>query len=194
MEALVDSGALLSVDTRHAEVARHVIAAGADIVNDVAAGSDPDMLSVIASSDVGYAVMHKQGEPQTMQVDPQYEDVVGEVRSFLDDRVRACVAAGIDRERLMIDPGFGFGKTLEHNLSLFARLPDVRVDRLPLLVGVSRKRMLGAITGKAVTDRRAASVAAALLAAERGADLLRVHDVEETVDALKVLSAVNGSA
>ncbi len=193
VEALVDSGALLSVDTRRAEVARHAIAAGVDLVNDVSAGSDPDMLPLIAGSDVGYVLMHMQGEPRTMQVDPHYDDVVSEIRSYLADRVAACAGAGIDHDRLMVDPGFGFGKTLEHNLTLFAQLSATRVDNLPLLVGVSRKRMLGTITGKEVTDRRAASVAAALLAAERGADLLRVHDVADTVDALKVLSAVNGS-
>ncbi len=191
--ALVDTGALLSVDTRHAEVARQAIAAGVDIVNDVSAGADPDMLPLIAASNVGYAVLHMQGEPRTMQDDPRYDDVVGEVRTYLAERVAACVDAGIDRERLIVDPGFGFGKTLEHNLTLFARLSETRVDGLPLLAGVSRKRMLGTITGREVGDRRAASVAAALLAAERGADLLRVHDVADTVDALKVLSAVNGS-
>jgi len=192
VEALVDLDVIVCVDTRHAEVAAAAIAAGARLINDVSAGADPEMLNVVADANVGYALMHMQGTPQTMQSDPRYDDVVEEVRNYLAGRVARCREAGVAAERLMVDPGFGFGKTLEHNLALLARLQDVRCDDLPLLVGLSRKRMLGALTGRDVAARLHASVAAALLAAERGADLLRVHDVAATSDALKVLTGLRG--
>lgn len=181
----------ISVDTRHAEVAAAAIEAGAHLINDVSAGTDPGMLELVATSDVGYALMHMQGTPQTMQNAPAYAAVVGEVGDYLESRYAACLAAGIDSERLMVDPGFGFGKTLAHNLELLANLPALRVADRPLLVGMSRKSMLGRITGRDVDDRVYASVAAALLAAERGADLLRVHDVAATYDALQVLTALD---
>lgn len=192
IEALARLDTIVSVDTRHAEVARVAVQAGARMVNDVSAAADPDMLGVVTSTQVGYAVMHMQGTPQTMQHSPHYADVVSEVRDYLSTRVDCCVAAGVDPARLMVDPGFGFGKTMAHNTELLSRLQDLRCRDLPLLVGLSRKSMLGAITGRAVGERVHASVAAALLAAQRGADLLRVHDVAATSDALKVLTALRG--
>ena len=190
IDALAALHVIVSVDTRHAEVAREAIQAGARLVNDVSAGADPGMFGVVAAGKVGYAVMHMQGTPQTMQRSPHYDNVVIEVRDYLAARVACAVEAGLDKDRLMVDPGFGFGKSLAHNSALLARLQEVRCDDLPLLAGLSRKRMLGAITGRAVDERIHASVAAALLAAERGADLLRVHDVAATSDALKVLTAL----
>lgn len=192
IEALAPLDTIVSVDTRHAEVARAAVQAGARMVNDVSAAADPDMLGVVTSTQVGYAVMHMQGTPQTMQHSPRYADVVREVRDYLSTRIDCCVAAGVDLTRLMIDPGFGFGKTMAHNTELLSRLQDLRYRDLPLLVGLSRKSMLGTITGRAVDERVHASVAAALLAAQRGADLLRVHDVAATSDALKVLTALRG--
>jgi dihydropteroate synthase len=192
IEALARLDTIVSVDTRHAEVARVAVQAGARMVNDVSAAADPDMLGVVTSTQVGYAVMHMQGTPQTMQHSPHYADVVSEVRDYLSARIDCCVAAGVDPARLMVDPGFGFGKTMAHNTKLLSRLQDLRCRDLPLLVGLSRKSMLGAITGRAVGERVHASVAAALLAAQRGADLLRVHDVAATSDALKVLTALRG--
>ncbi len=191
VERLRACDTVISVDTRHPRVAAAAIAAGAHLINDISGGGDPAMLEVIASSEAGYALMHMQGSPANMQDDPVYDDVVAEVHDYLAARVAACEARGIARDRLMVDPGFGFGKTLDHNLALLSHLERTRVADLPLLVGLSRKRMLGAITGRDVGDRTVASVAAALLAAERGADLVRVHDVGATADALKVLSALN---
>jgi len=134
-------------------------------------------------------LMHMQGEPGSMQDAPTYVDVVGEVRAFLRSRVAACVAAGIPRSRIAVDPGFGFGKTLEHNLALLAGLPDLAADGLPVLAGLSRKRMIGVLTGRDGSDRLAGSLAAAVVAAERGARIIRAHDVRETVDALRVVAA-----
>ena len=191
VERLREHDIVISVDTRHPRVAAATIEAGAHLINDISGGGDPAMLEVIAASESGYALMHMQGTPATMQDDPEYDDVVADVHAYLAARVAACEARGIARERLMVDPGFGFGKTLDHNLALLSRLEQTRVADLPLLVGLSRKRMLGAITGRDVGDRTVASVAAALLAAERGADLVRVHDVGATADALKLLSALN---
>jgi len=159
------------------------------MINDVRALQAPGALEAVANSDCGLCLMHMQGEPRGMQSNPRYQDVVAEVKQFLQARVDAAVQAGIARERLLIDPGFGFGKTLEHNIALFKALPDM-AQIAPLLVGVSRKSMLGLITGQPVAGRLAASVAAALLAAGRGAAILRVHDVRETVDALKVMTVL----
>lgn len=182
----------VSVDTSKPEVMRAAVRAGAGLINDVRALGAPGALETAAGLGVPVCLMHMRGEPRTMQAAPQYQDVVAEVRGFLARRVEACVAAGIPRARLILDPGFGFGKTLEHNLALLARLGDIADLGLPVLVGISRKSMLGAITGRAVGERLTASVAAALIAAERGASILRVHDVAATVDALKVLEAVRG--
>ncbi len=190
VEALSDLDIIVSVDTRHALVAQAAIDAGAHLINDVGAGADEGMLPVIAATGVGYALMHMQGTPQNMQDAPAYTDVVAEVRQFLAARVERCRRAGIANENLLIDPGFGFGKTTAHNLRLLACLEDIRIDDLPILVGLSRKRTIGAVTGREVSERVYGSVAAALLAAERGANLVRVHDVAATIDALRLLQAV----
>ncbi|MBX3706918.1 MAG: dihydropteroate synthase [Pseudomonadales bacterium] len=191
--ALAELDAVISVDTRKAGVARRAAAAGAHLVNDVSGLRDPAMIEALAATGLAGCIMHMQGEPRTMQAAPIYVDVVQEVRDFFADRVAACRAAGIAPDRLLLDPGFGFGKTLEHNLALLRRLEALRVEGLPLLVGLSRKRMIGALTGRAIGDRMAGSVVAAVLAVERGANLVRVHDVTETADALRLLQAVEGS-
>ena len=183
---------ILSVDTSKPQLMRLAAAAGADLINDVYALRAPGALEAAAESGCAVCLMHMQGEPRTMQHAPQYEDVVLEVRAFLAERVRACRAAGIADERIVLDPGFGFGKTLEHNLMLLRRLNEVRVEGLPLLAGLSRKASIGALTGKPPGERVYGSVAAALIAAQSGANILRVHDVAATVDALKVLEAVGG--
>lgn len=180
----------VSVDTYKPAVMRAAIAAGAAMINDIAGLAHPDSLAAVAESTCGVCVMHMLGEPRTMQQDPRYGDVVGEVAGYLAGRVAALRDAGIAGERIVVDPGFCFGKTLEHNLALFRALPELAAAGAPVLVGVSRKSMLGAITGKPVGERLAASVAAACLAAERGAAILRVHDVEATKDALAVWSAI----
>jgi dihydropteroate synthase len=189
IEGLRDCGAAISVDTSKPEVMRAAIAAGADLVNDVCALSEPGALAAVANSQAGLCLMHMQGLPRTMQVNPQYQDVVAEVAAYLRQRVAEAQAAGIVRERLLIDPGFGFGKTLDHNLALLRALPRLATIA-PVLAGLSRKSMLGQITGRAVDERLAASLAAALAAAARGAAVVRVHDVKETVDALKVWAAI----
>ncbi len=185
-----NSRAVLSVDTSKPEVMRAAAAAGADLINDVYALRAPGALAAAAETGCAVCLMHMQGEPRTMQLAPHYTDVVAEVRAFLAERVAACRAAGIADERIVLDPGFGFGKTLEHNLTLLSRLSELRIDGLPILAGLSRKSMIGTLTGKAPAERVHGSVAAALIAAQNGADILRVHDVAATVDALKVLSAV----
>jgi dihydropteroate synthase len=190
VERLLDLDIIVSVDTSKPAVARRALAAGAHLVNDVTGGRDPAMREVVAASAAALCVMHMQGEPRTMQAAPHYRDVVAEVRAFLAARVAECRAAGIGDERLLLDPGFGFGKTLQHNLALLRDLPQLRVDGLPLLVGLSRKAMIGTLTGRPLERRAAGSAAAALLAAERGADVVRVHDVAETADALAVLAAL----
>lgn len=193
LERLLELDAIVSLDTSKPAVAARGLQAGVHMINDVSGGRDPDMLAVLADSGAALCLMHMQGQPRTMQESPYYADVVGEVRDFLASRVAACSQAGIGHERLLLDPGFGFGKTLEHNLVLLQRLDAVRVhEDLALLVGMSRKRMIGAMTGRPLQARMAGSVAAALLAAQRGADLIRVHDVAETADALNVLAALKG--
>ncbi len=165
-------------------------AAGAGLVNDVFALRQDGALETAAGLGVPVCLMHMQGRPRDMQSDPRYADVVTEVEAFLVERALACEAAGISRARILIDPGFGFGKSLQHNIDLFRALPRLCGGDYPVLVGVSRKSMLGALTGKPVEDRLAASVAAAVLAARHGAAVVRVHDVAETVDALKVLQVL----
>ncbi len=189
LEGLRGCGAALSLDTMKPEVMRAALAAGADMINDVRALETPGALEAVANSDCGLCLMHMQGEPRGMQHDPRYEDVVAEVKQYLQARVDAALQAGVSRERLLIDPGFGFGKTLEHNIALFKAMPEL-AQIAPVLAGVSRKSMLGLITGRPVEGRLAASIAAALLAAGRGAAILRVHDVGETVDALKIMNAL----
>lgn len=190
LDALADCPVPISVDTYKPEVMRAALARGASMINDIFALRRPGALEAVAASDCAVCLMHMQGEPLTMQQHPGYGDVVREVREFLSGRLAAAKAAGIARDRLVLDPGFGFGKTLEHNLALLARLDDTACDGLPVLAGMSRKSMLGAITGRAVGERMGASIAAALIAAERGARILRVHDVAETRDALSVWLAV----
>lgn len=190
LEALRDCGLPLSVDTVKPEVMRAALAAGADMINDIAALRTPGALEAVAASPAAVCLMHMQGEPRTMQADPQYGDVVMEVGGFLAERVAACAAAGIGRDRIVIDPGFGFGKTLAHNLALLRHLDRFVAMGLPVLAGMSRKSMLGQITGKPVAERMPASIAAALLAVRKGAALVRVHDVAATRDALAVLNAI----
>ena len=183
-------GVPVSVDTCKSEVMEAALAAGVAMINDITALADPDSLAAVAAGDCAVCLMHMQGEPGTMQAAPHYDDVVTEVQAFLAARVARCRAAGIADERIVLDPGFGFGKTLAHNIGIFRRLTAIGCDGFPLLVGISRKSMLGAITGRPVEQRQTASVAAALLAVQRGARIVRVHDVAETVDALAVLAAL----
>jgi dihydropteroate synthase len=181
------------VDTSKPEVMRAAVDAGAGLINDVWALRRPGALETAAACAVPVCLMHMQGEPGTMQQAPAYADVVAEVAAFLAARVDACVAAGIPRGRVLLDPGFGFGKTLAHNLALLAGLRELSLLGLPVLVGLSRKSLLGALTGRAVGERLAGSLAAAVLAVERGARLVRAHDVAATVDALRVVWAVRGA-
>lgn len=190
LERIVDWGVPVSVDTYKPQVMKAALAAGADMINDIAGLRVPGALEAVAGSDCGLCLMHMLGEPLTMQAAPVYGDVVAEVGAFLTARVAACRAAGIANERIVLDPGFGFGKTLVHNLALFRALPKFAQDGCPVLVGVSRKSMLGAITGRPVEQRMPASITAAVLAAARGAAILRVHDVAETKDALAVWAAI----
>jgi dihydropteroate synthase len=190
IEALVGRGCVVSVDTRKPEVMRAALDAGAAIVNDVMALGAPGALDAVAASDAAVCLMHMQGEPQSMQQAPAYTDVVSEVRGFLAGRVEACEAAGIARERLVIDPGFGFGKALEHNLALLRHLDRLAELGLPVLAGLSRKSMLGTLTGRAVGEREFAGVAAHLAAVARGARLVRVHNVAAMRDALVIWNAV----
>lgn len=183
-------GVPVSVDTYKPAVMRAALAAGATMINDIAGMRHPDSISAVASSDCAICIMHMQGEPGTMQCAPEYRDVVADVRDFLGSAVERCRQAGIADQRMVLDPGFGFGKALDHNLALFRALTAAGFDNLPLLVGVSRKSMLGAITGRPVEQRVAASVAAALIAAQKGAKILRVHDVAATRDALAVWAAI----
>jgi dihydropteroate synthase len=182
----------ISVDTRKPGVMRAAIAAGADMVNDVGALQAHGALQVVADSmtPVAVCLMHMRGEPATMQQAAAYGDVVVDVADFLRIRIAACLAAGIVRERIVVDPGFGFGKTVEHNLELLRRLPEIVALGYPVLVGLSRKSTIGALTGRDVGGRLAGSVAAALAAVARGAAIVRVHDVRETIDALKIWRAI----
>ncbi|MGY1593625.1 dihydropteroate synthase [Geodermatophilus sp. SYSU D00708] len=183
----------LSVDTSRPEVMRAAVAAGASMVNDVRALQRPGALAAAAELGVPVCLVHMQRSPVSMQEDPRYGDVVAEVRAFLAERIAACLGAGVHPEHLVVDPGFGFGKTLAHNVALLASLDVVAGLGVPVLVGLSRKSMVGQLTGRAVGERLPGSLAAALVAVERGASVLRVHDVAATRDALAVLSAV-GSA
>jgi dihydropteroate synthase len=182
---------VISIDTSKPRVMGEAVAAGAGMINDVMALQEPGALEAACDSGVPVCLMHMQGRPRTMQQDPRYDDVVQEVMTFLRQRVEACIAHGIPLERLVLDPGFGFGKQLVHNLQLLANLSRLQDLGLPLLVGISRKSMIGAILGDAPVDERLyGSLAAAVLAAEQGAAIIRVHDVKPTVQALKVVQAV----
>jgi len=192
--ALAGEGALVSVDTMKPGIMRAAIAAGAAMVNDVRALQARGALEAMAASSAAVCLMHMRGEPRTMQADPHYEDVVREVGDFLLERALTCEAAGIARDRIVIDPGFGFGKTLSHNLELLRSLSALTETGYPVLAGLSRKATIGRITGRDVGDRMAGSVAAALAAVARGASIVRVHDVRETVDALNVWWAVEDAS
>ena len=192
LEQLAAGPVPVSVDTQKPELMRDAIAAGASMINDINALLAPGAIAAVAASDVALCLMHKQGSPANMQADPHYEDVVAEVLAFLSQRVEAVRAAGVATERIVIDPGFGFGKSLEHNLELLRYLERFAAAGPVLLAGISRKSMLGRVTGRAVDERVYASVAAALIAAQKGARILRVHDVAATRDALAVWDAVRG--
>jgi len=191
IEGLRECGVPLSIDSCKTEVMRAAIQAGVHMVNDINALQHPGALAAVAASEAAVCLMHKQGQPQTMQIEPHYDDVLAEVMDFLRLRVAAVESAGVARERIVVDPGFGFGKTLQHNLTLLRNLSEFSALGVPLLAGLSRKSMLGAITGQDVNNRLSASVAAALIAAQHGAGILRVHDVRATCDALKVLNSLN---
>lgn len=190
IEALARADCLVSIDTKKPEVIRAAIDAGAAMVNDVAALQAPGALEAVAASGAAVCLMHMQGDPRSMQQAPRYADVVGEVEQFLQARVAVCMASGIARQRLVIDPGFGFGKTLQHNLTLLKHLDRLAGLNLPVLAGLSRKSMLGTLTGRAVDEREFAGVAAHLIAVAHGARLVRVHNVMAMRDALAVWDAV----
>ncbi len=183
----------VSIDTSKAGVMRAAVHAGAGMINDVRALREDGALGAAAELGAAVCLMHMQGQPRTMQRDPDYADVTAEVTQFLADRVEACTSAGIPRENLVVDPGFGFGKTVAHNVELLANLRQLQTLGLPILAGLSRKSTLGELTGRGVNERMPASVAAAVIAVTNGARIVRVHDVAETVDALTVLAAVMNS-
>lgn len=192
--ALRDCGKPISIDTYKPEVMRESIIAGADMINDIRGFDSAEARAVVADSDVGLCVMHMQKSPETMQEQPRYQNVTQEVIAFLRERCDQLMAVGVEKNRLSIDPGFGFGKTLEHNIELLQNIGLIQEELgLPVLAGISRKTMIGSITGKPVERRMAGSLAAALAAMAQGARILRVHDVAETVDAIRVWQAVNTS-
>ncbi|BEE08189.1 dihydropteroate synthase [Aeromonas dhakensis] len=176
---------MISLDTSKAAVMREGCAAGAHLINDVRALLEPGALAAAAAADVPVCLMHMQGQPRTMQAEPHYDDLLGEVRAFFDERIAACLTAGIAREQLLLDPGYGFGKTLEHNYQLLAQQESLLDYQLPLLVGMSRKSMIGNLLGRPVDERLAGSLACALIGMQRGARIIRVHDVRATMDALR---------
>jgi len=193
IEGLGGVEAVVSVDTSKLAVAEAALDAGADIVNDVTAmRRDPEIGALCAERGAGLVLMHMLGDPRTMQVDPHYEDVVEEVKAFLAERLEAAVAAGVDEERVWLDPGIGFGKTLEHNLELLRRLGELRDLGRPLVIGTSRKSFLGKIDDSPVDERLGGTIASSVLAAAEGADVLRVHDIVEVRQALTVAAAVLG--
>jgi len=187
------TSAVISIDTSKPEVMRAAAAAGAGLINDVRALREPGALEAALASGCAVCLMHMQGEPRTMQLAPAYRDVVGEVRDFLAERVRACRVAGFAADRLVLDPGFGFGKTLEHNLSLLRGLRELSPDGLPMMVGLSRKSMVGKLTGRPEGERLQGSVVLAVLAVLEGARIVRAHDVAATVEALTVVATVRES-
>ncbi|SIQ28300.1 dihydropteroate synthase [Aeromonas hydrophila] len=176
---------MISLDTSKAAVMREGCAAGAHLINDVRALLEPGALAAAAVANVPVCLMHMQGQPRTMQAEPHYDDLLGEVRAFFDERIAACLAAGIEREQLLLDPGYGFGKTLAHNYQLLAQQEKLLDYQLPLLVGMSRKSMIGNLLGCPVDERLAGSLACALIGMQRGARIIRVHDVRATMDALR---------
>ena len=192
IEGLRDVTVALSIDTFKPEVMRQAIHYGVSIVNDINALQNDTAMQLVVNSNVGVCLMHKQGESLTMQINPSYRDVISEVVDFLTGRVKATVTAGVARQRIIIDPGFGFGKSVAHNFDLLKEFNQLTKLGVPVLAGLSRKSMLGAVTGGATRQRVGASVAGALIAVQRGASIVRVHDVQATVDALKVWNAING--
>ena len=180
----------ISVDTFKPAVMRAVLEAGADIINDIAGFRDPESIAAVAGTNCGLCVMHMQGEPRTMQQQPSYQDLHLEVKDFLSDRVQALRSAGVAPQRIMLDPGLGFGKTVEHNYTLLRDLEKIQIDSYPWLIGLSRKSMIGHVVNKAPQQRLAGSLAGMLAAVSRGAAVLRVHDVAESADALNVWLAV----
>jgi dihydropteroate synthase len=196
IEKIAALGVPVSADTRKPVVMRAAIAAGAAMINDVSGLRAPGALEAVAgaASPVAACLMHMQGEPSTMQQSAAYEDVVYEVKRFLAERAAACETAGIARHRIVLDPGFGFGKTMEHNLALLRRLSEIVALGYPVVVGLSRKSTIGALTGRDAGERTAGSIAAALAAVARGAKIVRAHDVRETVDALKVWCALGSES
>ncbi len=192
--ALALSGMCVSIDTRHPEVADAAVEAGASVINDISGFRDPSMIALAVRCEAGLVVMHMQGTPESMQASPRYGDVVAEVGRDLARQARTLEEAGVARERIALDPGIGFGKTLEHNLELIRRLPDLVDLGYPVLVGLSRKRVIGELTGVEQPDRRVAgSLAAAVMSVERGAGIVRAHDVAATVEALAFVAAVMGA-
>lgn len=193
IEALKGCGIPLSIDTYKAETMRQALRSGVDCVNDIWALRQNDAVAAVSESkDCGIVLMHMQRDPLTMQFDPEYQDVIAEVSQFLDERAKLLILNGISRDRIAIDPGFGFGKSLEHNINMLSHFESFTTLGYPLLAGISRKSMLGKITGKETHERMAPSIAAAIMAADRGAQIIRVHDVAETVDALKLWEALQG--
>ena len=197
IEALKDCGVALSIDTYKAETMRQALKAGVDCVNDIWALRQEGAVEAVIESDIsnvdkqcGIVLMHMQRDPQTMQFDPEYQDVIAEVKAFLQERASLLEDQGVAKNRIAIDPGFGFGKSLEHNLKMLADFDQFSKLGYPVLAGISRKSMLGKLTGRDTNDRVAPSVAAAILTADRGARIIRVHDVQETVDSLKLWEAV----
>jgi dihydropteroate synthase len=194
LEGLVDSGAALSIDTMKPAVARQALATGAAIVNDVSAFRfAPEMAQLVAEAGARTCLMHMLGEPRTMQLNPTYDDVVSDVKAFLEERLAFATGEGIAEDRIWLDPGIGFGKTLEHNLELLRRLDEIVAIGRPVVVGTSRKSFLAKLTGRDVAERLAGTIATNVLALERGATIFRVHDVAEVGDALKVAAATVGS-
>jgi dihydropteroate synthase len=192
LEGLKDLQKPISVDTRRPEVMQEALSAGASMINDIEALAAPGAMQAVAKSECAVCLMHKKGDPATMQRDPQYDDVVGEVFAFLAERVGSAQRAGIALDRIVVDPGFGFGKTLEHNLALLKHLAELKALGTPILAGWSRKSSLGRITGRKEGDRLPASLAMALLSLQGGATILRVHDVKETKDVIEVWKAFRG--
>ncbi|ULF84016.1 dihydropteroate synthase [Vibrio alginolyticus] len=177
----------ISVDTSKAEVMRQAIDAGADLINDIRSLQEPGALEVAAEANLPICLMHMKGQPRTMQVDPHYDDLMGDVSAFLEERIAACEAAGIDKSQLILDPGFGFGKTIEHNYHMLAHLEKFHEFGLPILAGMSRKSMIFKLLDKSAAECTNASVVCATIAAMKGAQIIRVHDFEETIEAMKVV-------
>ncbi|WKY57560.1 dihydropteroate synthase [Vibrio sp. SNU_ST1] len=183
----------ISIDTSKAEVMRQAVEAGADLINDVRALQEPGTLEVAAEANVPICLMHMKGQPRTMQANPSYEDVLTDVEAFLQERVEACEAVGISKEQLILDPGFGFGKTIEHNYHLLAHFEKFHTLGLPVLAGMSRKSMIFKLLDKVPADCMVASVTCATIAAMKGAQIIRVHDVEDTLEAMKIIEVMNNN-